>query len=621
MTFRLLNAFTAEITDYPLTRCPPYLAVSHAWSENWFPQNSDFLSSRGRHAVLAGIAQRFPSIRHCWIDTLCILQTDDADKLRQIPLMGGIFGNAEAVLIILNTELAMSQDEVDRMTSMLEGAVKMSEEEDWTSSGHYWQLGQGRQLIKIAMTGLARLTTTSWSTRVWTLQEYILARRVLWMGTDMVSLSIQDSLFPALPAVCDAFAIAECIGGQFDKLYGYFSGMANCRLGATDRTRVMELLGNRQATVESDEVYGVMAAAGVEISTQNGELKEAAWARWVLEAIGQGHLRWLMMPMAAVPASSLQLGAQNCIVPPFSVRHKASAGSALDHVEPLGPLTISDGTAHVTGRYIGTCQIRFLLGKVHEPEQNRIHRDLTLILFTMGQWQRAVKIASAFGAGRYSHRQTLLIAQVLIENWPRAVRATRQKKEDEFRPKLRGSSHEFVWQDYIAFQMGQMPGMNEGVAYLASIRRESIAIDAVVVTDSYQDLSQTNLSVIDTGARTVDHRCIFLIVQPSDGVDGTMHKVAVTLPVTDEFEILISALPLRTFAIGGSSCQVCKKRVGGNVPNPGTHIAVFRRSAVTRSTLDQRPNSGSFSKNRSRNSRRLVKRRYLRATRNQRSFP
>lgn len=174
MSFRLLDIVTGEITSHPLAHPPPYLAVSHTWSENWFPSDKQFSDSPGREAIVASIYQRFSSIRHCWVDTICILQGDDADKQRQIPLMGGIFSGASAVIIILNTNLAMNQDEIDGLTEKLQEAVEMAEEQTWTSSDYaYWQSGPGRQLIVQGMVGLGRLTTTAWSTRVWTLQEYI----------------------------------------------------------------------------------------------------------------------------------------------------------------------------------------------------------------------------------------------------------------------------------------------------------------------------------------------------------------------------------------------------------------------------------------------------------------
>lgn len=579
MSFRLLNAFSGILTEYLITASPPYLAASHAWSEQLFPQGVDFLASPGRAAILVTLEQRYPSIEFCWVDTICIDQNDDDDKLRQIPLMGKIFGNAQAVLIILGCELGMGQDEIDSLTQLLEGSICMEAEEAWATEGQYWQSGEGRALITRAMIGLARLTTTSWSTRVWTLQEYILARRVVWIGTDLTSLTVDDILFSALPNICDTLIIDECIGDKFDKLYSFFSGMANSRIRRIDRTRVMELLGNRKATVECDEVYGVMAASGVEISTIKGEEKEQAWRRWVEEALSKGHLRWLLMPVARDPSMErLPVIPRNCIIPSFGLRHKVSSGSALDKVSPLGPVSVRDGTAMVTGRLIGSCQIGARLGTVHEPTPNRIHRDITLILFTTGRWKMALRVASAYGAGRYNSRQVLLISQALITNWPRALRAVSNGTENNFKMKLRSERQRVVWQDFMAFQMGQMPGMNEGVAHLVTIRRSSVILNAVIVLPPGQLKPAAELVVIDVGGRTIDDRCVFLIaargtMKGTNGPDMAMHKVAVTLPLTNDYGDFIECLPLETFAIGGRQCPTCREPQGPSLPSDGSLTA------------------------------------------------
>lgn len=229
MEFRLLDIRTGELSQHIIGASDPYIAASHAWSEHLFAQSLSFTESPGRERILSIIQQPLYShIRLCWVDTICIDQNDDADKHRQIPLMGRIFGDAEVVLIMLGTPLAMQQNEVDDLTARLAGAVQMHEDEEWIKEGFYWQRGPGRALIVNAMRGIARLTCTAWITRIWTLQEYVLARKILWIGTDLVPLSIADLLFAALPDICDTLVINECIGGEFERIYSFFSGMANC---------------------------------------------------------------------------------------------------------------------------------------------------------------------------------------------------------------------------------------------------------------------------------------------------------------------------------------------------------------------------------------------------------
>ena len=561
-TFRLIQISTGEVSSHLLDQAPRYLAASHAWSEQRFPLAGNFLSSPGRQALLAVNQQRYEgTLVYCWVDTICIDQQNDEDMNQQIPLMGRIFGNAVAVAILLSCDLQMSQAEVDRVVEQLEPAVEMHVEEAWKKEGAFWQSGPGRPLIVQGMRGLARLTTTHWCARVWTLQEYILASNVIWVGTDLVSLVIKDVLLSALPDICDTLNIEECLGDDFANMYAYFSGMANLRLKRCDRTRVMELLGNRSADLPRDEVYGIMAASGVEIPVSSAETKLGAWSKWFETAVAQGHVRWLLTPVTT-PAPKTHRGMPSCILPAFTVRHSLSSSSALDTVKALGHCRMDDGTVVVDARWVGTCEVKERLGEVHEPAPNRIHRDITLILFGQGKFTRASKVARAFGAGRYSPRQLIAITRTLRRNHERAVLAVRNHRESQFELRRMSKRENDIWGDFMEFQMGQMPGMNNGTAYLVNLRRDGVLVEAIIVLPSTETVPKFDLGVIDLGGRTVDNRCIFMVVaeaRPRSDVDGPfLHKVAVTLPVSGDYEDQISSLPLQELSIGGETCAVCR---------------------------------------------------------------
>ena len=613
-SFRLLDIYTGEIASHQLCACPPYVAISHAWSEALFPPDVEFLTSPGYPMLLAATKERFAGVTHCWTDTICIDQSDEADKLRQIPLMGRIFGDAVAVFILQGIELGLDQEEVEECSRQLKPAIEMHETESWSEHGMYWQsCDGGRSLIVQGMRGISRLTRTAWTTRVWTLQEYILGRRIVWVGLDLKPITVSDILFAALPDICDTLHIEECLGSEFQKVYSFFSGMANTRLGRGDRTRVMELLGNRSASVPCDEVYGVMAASGVEIHSLAGLDKEQAWQLWCEEAVGRGHIRWLLMP--EVLNESPPAGTRNCAFPPFIARHKASSGSGLDSLTPLFPTSVEQGTADVSGRWIGSCKVIARLGSVHEPSSNRIHRDITLLLFAKGRWQMAYRIASVFGAGRYNARQLRVIARVLTNNYWQCKKAVDNQGQNSFRPRFSDEYQAYVWSDFMKLQMGQMPAMNDGIAYLAQIvRSEKVCTDAVIILGDY--MPSARLEVIDVGGRTVDGRCVFMVIErpppappppsrsrsfcsPGPGatasnhatwfLDTTLHKVAVTLPITDAFEAMILHLPLVRFKIGGQSCWSCgaDQWQTMSIPSARAQNAMLTQSQSSASTQEQ----------------------------------
>ena len=312
--------------------------------------------------------------------------------------------------------------------------------------------------------------------------------------------------------------------------------------------------------------------SGVQIPPLSIETKEGAWSKWFEQAVSEGHIRWLLMPVASdTLAAVTHRGWQSCILPPFEMRHKLSAGSALDTVQALGHVHMEHGTVVIEGRWIGECEINGRLGAVHEPVPNRIHRDITLIQFSQGKWNRACRIARAFGGGRYSLHQISIIARAMIRNWLPALRAVRQHREDSFRMRRTSRQHRKVWDDFMNLQMGQMPGINEGTAHLARLHRRSIVVETAVVLPTAQAVLKSKLGVIDLGARTTDDRCIFMVVAENDtnaDVDGSaFHKVAVTLPITGDYENYITQLPLQKFTIGGDACGTCRKQ---SQTQPGT---------------------------------------------------
>jgi hypothetical protein len=56
--------------------------------------------------------------------------------------------------------------------------------------------------------------------------------------------------------------------------------MAGAHLRLIDSTRVMELLGNKKATVPEDEVYDLMAASTVVLQKANVKGKEKVLTMW-----------------------------------------------------------------------------------------------------------------------------------------------------------------------------------------------------------------------------------------------------------------------------------------------------------------------------------------------------
>ena len=212
--------------------------------------------------------------------------------------MGQIYGGAEAVAILVKDHLGLTQAKVDAASELVREAVEMSRSGSWVE----WTSSEKRRrYLKKAMDMLEVFTKPSWGSRVWTMQEFILAKRTVWIGGDFQPLRVDEWLFQALPDVCDLLSIEECLVPKYAKLYSHFQGMAGAHLRLIDSTRVMELLRNKVATVPEDEVYGLMSASGVVLDDANTIGKEKVWALWWEKAIRDGNLRWALLPPASVP--------------------------------------------------------------------------------------------------------------------------------------------------------------------------------------------------------------------------------------------------------------------------------------------------------------------------------
>lgn len=588
-TFRLINIVNWAVDTFEIGKSPPYLAISHAWSDNIFPKQLPLIPSFGGNAIKQTVLKRdFGSVKYCWVDFFCIKQDSEDDMNEQIPLMGQIYGNAEAVLIILTNELNLTQEQVDYGKFQMDEALVVWETESWVDDGvkQYWQFGEGRTKLVQAMKILSRFTKAAWGTRIWTLQEYLLAKNVLWIGSDLEPILIDDELFVAIPGLCEEFNITECwvreasIDNDYKLLFSHFSGMAASRINAIERTRVIEMLGNRQATLPVDEVYGIMAASTVEISVRPKESRESAWKRWLEAALIAGHLRWLMIPPAML--STEEAAKSTCEGVLCSKRHELSSASGLDAVTPYGPVVVSEATVSLAARQIGPCTILRKLGPVHWCDKGWVHRDLTLIVYSNGVWSSAIDVAVAFGSGRYNNKQLILIAQVLNNNYGRALRFIQQHIEHKFYPILQSELHRCIWTDFMQLlSRSVMDTMNFGVGYLIRVQCPTTQMSFLTVLVTNGRRPEGGLVAFDCNARHNDRRHKLLIgerlateVQKHTGDSSLIwHKAGVTISVGEDYAFGWDYIPLERINVGGSRCQVCKRTLASDIiVQPSLHI-------------------------------------------------
>ena len=568
--FRLLCLDDLSLQSFELGASPPYLAVSHVWAESVFVDLPHFDSSLGGRAVRKALSERFPALKYCWVDNFCILQDNENDKFEQIPLMGDIYHNADGVLIIHDCELGLTQDELDEALSGLEEALELWRLRTlyYTEQCQPWRDGNGYTKIVRAMKALARFTRSDWCTRVWTLQEFIFAQTIVWIGDDLIPLACDETFFAAIPSLCNQLFLKEMgatlTDSEFVRLQRLFIGMADMRMAGHEPTRVMEIAADRSSSIPVDEIYGAMAASGVAITPLPDETIDEAWSRWCEAAVSRGHIRWLMLP--PTPSLFPDVTQGNCLFPRACTRAGASYSSLLDTVVPYAAPSISDGTVKIAAKFAGRCRLIRKLDPIHR-NGGLIFPRLSLILFSRADWSLAAHIAESFSSGQFPTNEIHAIAKVFTNSYDSALRSFNENKSAQFIPVM---SSPLEKEAYLAFSeyvsVAVIPVFSGAIAYLALLEAEELQLFYPVAV-ALGDREPTGLLVaFDVNATTREKGSIFLIAEAGkedaqrelqdpdfDMGDFIFHKVGVTGPI---MRASVSG-PFREIKIGGSHCPVC----------------------------------------------------------------
>jgi hypothetical protein len=161
--------------------CMPFVALSYVWgSAPTSPpppqqQQSQIPSSAFGYDVLPSLlpdtiedaikVTKKLRYRFLWVDRYCIRQDDPADKARQIPLMGMIYGLAQVTLIAAaGTDPSYGLPGVGRRHRKPQPRATVA-----GGRTLLWDLGDPKEPIEKA----------AWSSRGWTYQEALLSRRRL----------------------------------------------------------------------------------------------------------------------------------------------------------------------------------------------------------------------------------------------------------------------------------------------------------------------------------------------------------------------------------------------------------------------------------------------------------
>ncbi len=401
---RLLKWEVGAITEFTLDDMPPYVAVSHVWAHQLFPieRKADVLSTYGMKQLSLFLSMRsdWPMYQYLWIDTWCIDQDSEQDKLRQIPLMADIYAKAGDVLVMALVDFGFWQFDWDTEVEALGEAIKIYKSLGPTSSElrslfRKKQIGYAVFKLMEMITTLAKMEVNQ---RIWTAQEYILAKRVAWMSSDGLSLRIDPIVVCAVIDMFDNFnQLREQNATWIDQVID-FHLLNKLKCTPEDPTAAMGLTRSRRSTLDHDQIYGLMGASSVVIDAKERgtELVRDTWRRWFFSAINQGHYQWLSAPMVA-PSTSGE-GIRNCAFAPLQRSWRAARHIDYSGRSWLGPASWVDNGVFTLCRNMGVINDIHYVGDFSKGSFTSASDFLTQLSTN----QRIPEIVAAATSGRLS---------------------------------------------------------------------------------------------------------------------------------------------------------------------------------------------------------------------------
>lgn len=184
------DVLVADIGHFPLDACPEFTALSYVWGPTepaWMVCMRDgryITCTPSLRAALCHLRQRGQLV--VWADALCINQKDDAEKSKQVALMGSIYMKASRVVVDIGLSCLKENHRacrvfppmVVKMLALTGRVLKAVRPERPTlDPREYAKFGipsYGHQ----AWSGWRAMRSMAWFTRSWIVQEVAAAKEV-----------------------------------------------------------------------------------------------------------------------------------------------------------------------------------------------------------------------------------------------------------------------------------------------------------------------------------------------------------------------------------------------------------------------------------------------------------
>ena len=301
-----------ELYDAPFNDNLRFRAVSYAWGSDKLTHR--IMCNDMIMAVTESVADMFSSSAICdlcvdialWVDAVCINQRDDSEKAAQVGMMASLYSQAEEVIVWLGTASHDSDSAMRQINAWSTNETFLTAEsmnkmaaEDFSKAG-----------IKFPSdpiyNALEALYCRSWVTRLWVLQEIVLAQRCrLCCGSTEITLEQLVSVTRAMRRLnLQAFPIESPHKGSFLRSLNTVFQMGFIKqVSGNDAplaltawknkgdtltlTELMKFTDEKGVTNPHDRVYGLISLATSEvrkmISIDYSDKSPTGWAKTYLQ--------------------------------------------------------------------------------------------------------------------------------------------------------------------------------------------------------------------------------------------------------------------------------------------------------------------------------------------------
>ncbi|KAF9880605.1 heterokaryon incompatibility protein [Colletotrichum karsti] len=270
---------SCSITHKAVGSDTDFTALSYVWGDPAQPRpilldGQEVNVTRNLYDGLERLAKfEKPQLGKLWVDALCINQTDDTEKAHQVQLMGRIYSSARRVLIWLGPEDDASVDALHQLSLLGSTLKDLKTRPDYGPS-----ICQAfvKTILECSgtsfnFTHIHTLFQRPWWTRVWVIQEALLAKEAYVMvgdhAKDWSDIHSAWSAFEWMILYVDTDPKYKQVYDVLNEVYfkiAHFTQGSSSKDGGTQSTSLYDAVflsafgGAIQSTDPRDRVYGLL---------------------------------------------------------------------------------------------------------------------------------------------------------------------------------------------------------------------------------------------------------------------------------------------------------------------------------------------------------------------------